>query len=140
VLLTTEPSLLPYLHYYYYYYFFFFKIGFLCPGTHFVDQASLKLTEIHLCLSLPPKCWDYRCVLPEASSTSYYKYHFNIKHFTKKCQHTGILRCLSLILTDRAHFLGGLLESPSSCPCSPRNPVTWSKKEDTSNWCHSTSF
>ena len=25
-----------------------------CPGTHFVDQADLKLTEI--CLPLPPKC------------------------------------------------------------------------------------
>jgi hypothetical protein len=26
------------------------------PDTHYVDQASLKLREIHL--SLPPKCWD----------------------------------------------------------------------------------
>uniref|UniRef100_A0A8C8UP70 Uncharacterized protein n=1 Tax=Peromyscus maniculatus bairdii TaxID=230844 RepID=A0A8C8UP70_PERMB len=27
-----------------------------CPGTHFVDQAGLELTEI--CLPLPHKCWD----------------------------------------------------------------------------------
>jgi hypothetical protein len=27
-----------------------------CPGTHFVDQAGLELTEIHL--PLPPECWD----------------------------------------------------------------------------------
>jgi hypothetical protein len=27
-----------------------------CPGTHFVDQAGLKLTETRF--SLPPKCWD----------------------------------------------------------------------------------
>lgn len=46
----------------------------------------------------------------------------------------------SLTLTEREHFWGGLLEWPSSWPCSPRNPVTWSKKEVTSNWCHSTSF
>ena len=25
-----------------------------CPGSHFVDQANLELTEI--CLRLPPKC------------------------------------------------------------------------------------
>jgi hypothetical protein len=29
------------------------------PGTHYVDQADLKLTEI--CLLLPPECWDQRC-------------------------------------------------------------------------------
>lgn len=46
----------------------------------------------------------------------------------------------SLTLTEREHFWGGLLEWPSSWPCSLRNPVTWSKKEVTSNWCHSTSF
>lgn len=45
-----------------------------------------------------------------------------------------------LILTEREHFSGGLVEWPSSCPCSLRNPVTWSKKEVTSSWCHSTSF
>lgn len=45
-----------------------------------------------------------------------------------------------LTLTEREHFWGGLLEWPSSWPCSLRNPVTWSKKEVTSNWCHSTSF
>ncbi|KAM7320530.1 hypothetical protein ACRRTK_020973 [Alexandromys fortis] len=28
----------------------------VCPGTCFVDQADLKLTEIHL--PLPPECWD----------------------------------------------------------------------------------
>ena len=44
--------------------FGFSKIGFLCvapsfPGTHSVDQAVLKLTEIHL--PLPPKCLDLRC-------------------------------------------------------------------------------
>ena len=27
-----------------------------CPGTHYVDQDGLKLTEI--CLPLPPECWD----------------------------------------------------------------------------------
>ena len=27
-----------------------------CPGMRFIDQAGLKLTEIHL--RLPPKCWD----------------------------------------------------------------------------------
>lgn len=27
-----------------------------CPGMHIVDQAHLKLIEIHLLL--PPKCWD----------------------------------------------------------------------------------
>ena len=26
------------------------------PGTHYIDQADLKLTE--LCLVLPTKCWD----------------------------------------------------------------------------------
>ena len=26
------------------------------PGIHFVDQAGLKLREIHL--PLPPQCWD----------------------------------------------------------------------------------
>ncbi|KAL6045915.1 hypothetical protein STEG23_018413, partial [Scotinomys teguina] len=31
-----------------------------CPGTRFVDQAGLELTEIYL--SLPPKCWDKRYV------------------------------------------------------------------------------
>ena len=25
-----------------------------CPGTHYVDQAGLELTEIHL--PLPPEC------------------------------------------------------------------------------------
>ena len=40
---------------------FFFEIGFLCgfgacPGTHSVDQAGLKLTEI--CVPLPTECWD----------------------------------------------------------------------------------
>jgi hypothetical protein len=32
------------------------------PGTHFVDQASLKLTENNL--PLLPELWDYRCVAP----------------------------------------------------------------------------
>jgi hypothetical protein len=32
------------------------------PGTHYVDQASLKLTEVHL--PLPPECWDERRVRP----------------------------------------------------------------------------
>ena len=27
-----------------------------CPGTHYVDQVGLELTEI--CLPLPPECWD----------------------------------------------------------------------------------
>jgi hypothetical protein len=27
-----------------------------CPGTDFVDQASLRLPEIHL--PVPPECWD----------------------------------------------------------------------------------
>ena len=43
--------------------FWFFETGFLCatalagcPGIHFVDQASLRLTEIHL--PLPPEYWD----------------------------------------------------------------------------------
>jgi hypothetical protein len=31
-----------------------------CPGTHSVDQAGLKLTEI--LLPLPPECW--RCAPP----------------------------------------------------------------------------
>ena len=39
----------------------FFKTGFLCvalepAGTHFLDQAGLKLIEI--CLSLSPECWN----------------------------------------------------------------------------------
>jgi hypothetical protein len=38
--------------------FCFFKTGSHyvtdCPGTHYVDQADLKLIEIHP--SLPPKC------------------------------------------------------------------------------------
>ena len=29
-----------------------------CPRTRSVDQAGLELTEIHLPLPLPPKCWD----------------------------------------------------------------------------------
>jgi hypothetical protein len=33
-----------------------------CPGTHFVDQADLELTEIHL--PLPPECWDWRPAPP----------------------------------------------------------------------------
>ena len=41
--------------------FCFVEIGFLCsfeacPGTHFVDQAGPKLTEIRLLL--PPEGWD----------------------------------------------------------------------------------
>lgn len=36
----------------------FFKTGFL-PGTDFVTQASLELTELH-----PLECWDPRCVPP----------------------------------------------------------------------------
>ena len=31
-------------------------------GTSYIDQASIKLTEIHL--PLPPKCWDLRCAPP----------------------------------------------------------------------------
>lgn len=31
------------------------------PGTHFVKQTGLKLMSV--CLSLPLKCWDYRCEL-----------------------------------------------------------------------------
>jgi hypothetical protein len=31
-----------------------------CPGTHYVGQAGLELTELHL--HLPPKCWSYRQV------------------------------------------------------------------------------
>lgn len=27
-----------------------------CPGIYSVDQAGLKLTQIHL--PLPPRCWD----------------------------------------------------------------------------------
>jgi hypothetical protein len=27
-----------------------------CPGTSYVDQPGLELTEI--CLPLPPMCWD----------------------------------------------------------------------------------
>jgi len=33
-----------------------------CPETHFVDQAGLELTEIHL--PLAPKYWDYRHAPP----------------------------------------------------------------------------
>ena len=33
-----------------------------CPETHFIDQAGLELTEIHL--SLPTKFWDYRRMTP----------------------------------------------------------------------------
>ena len=41
--------------------FLFFETRFLCVALAvlelaLVDQASLKLTEIHL--PLPPKCWD----------------------------------------------------------------------------------
>jgi hypothetical protein len=32
-----------------------------CPGSHFIDWASLELTEI--CLSLSPECWDSRHLL-----------------------------------------------------------------------------
>ena len=42
----------------------FSEIGFLCVTVlavlelALVDQAGLKLTEIHLPLPLPPECWD----------------------------------------------------------------------------------
>ena len=47
----------------FFFFLFFFPFSFLnrvslcssgCPGTHSVDQASLKLTEI----GQPPECWD----------------------------------------------------------------------------------
>lgn len=38
----------------------FFETGFFCgsgyPGTYFIDQPALLLTEIRV--PLPPKCWD----------------------------------------------------------------------------------
>jgi hypothetical protein len=37
-----------------FFFFFFSKPG--CPGTHSVDQASFKYTEIYLPLSL--ECWE----------------------------------------------------------------------------------
>ena len=40
---------------------FLYSLG--CPGTCSVDQAGLKLAEIHL--SLPPKCSDQRRVPPQ---------------------------------------------------------------------------
>jgi hypothetical protein len=30
------------------------------PGTYYVDCLGLGLTEI--CLTLPPECWDEKCV------------------------------------------------------------------------------
>ena len=35
-----------------------FPVSILLIGSHNVEQAGLKLTEI--CLPLPPKCWDKR--------------------------------------------------------------------------------
>jgi hypothetical protein len=32
------------------------------PGTHSIDQAGLEMELTKICLPLPPKCWDYRCV------------------------------------------------------------------------------
>jgi hypothetical protein len=38
--------------------FVFFKTGSPgCPGTHYVEQADLKVTKIHLPMP-PPECWD----------------------------------------------------------------------------------
>ena len=44
-------------------YFCFFQdkvslCGLGCPRTSFVDQTGPKLTETHLPLLLPPKCWN----------------------------------------------------------------------------------
>ena len=33
-----------------------FSGSYCCPATHFVDQAGLEISEIHL--PFPPKCWD----------------------------------------------------------------------------------
>jgi hypothetical protein len=40
------------------------------PGTCYIDQASLKLTEI--LLPLPPQCWHERCV-PVCQTDSLFK-------------------------------------------------------------------
>ena len=40
---------------------------YLCPRTLSVNQAALELTEI--CQSLPPRHWDYRCVLTHLEVT-----------------------------------------------------------------------
>ena len=63
-------------------FFWFFETGFLCsfgacPGTPFVDQAGLKLTEIGLLL--PPKCWDYRRAPPPPGSKQFLKIFLNYK-------------------------------------------------------------
>jgi hypothetical protein len=44
-----------------------------CPGTHSVDQAGLKLTEIYL--PLPPKSWDLRCAPPSPGNNKYLLKH-----------------------------------------------------------------
>ena len=44
-------------------------------GTHFVDQAGLEFSEIHL--PLPPECWDKRRVLPlPANRVEFYEGDF----------------------------------------------------------------
>jgi hypothetical protein len=47
-----------------------------CPGSSFIDQAGLELTEIHL--PLPPECWDLRCAPPPPCSLN-----LNIIPFTQ---------------------------------------------------------
>jgi hypothetical protein len=63
-LLDTSPAFLSFSLSFIFYYLFilFFEIGAFCvalSGIHAINQAGFEI-----CLPLPPKCWDYRCVLP----------------------------------------------------------------------------
>lgn len=57
-----------------------------CLGTHSVEQAGLKLTELYLLL--PLGCWDKKHVSPLPLSLSLSRMH-NITHIM--CGHTHIL-------------------------------------------------
>ena len=67
-----------------------------CPGTHSVDQAILKLTEIHL--PLPPECWDERHAPPPLGPDSVILVYQNI---CKTCCDSKIFKwALSELLFD----------------------------------------
>ena len=77
-----------------------------CPETHSVDQAGLKLTEIHL--PLPPECWDERCASPSPgekhvfySQWKYLSLHFkSSKQLVKIQQSRGMqYSCAHPVLT-----------------------------------------
>jgi hypothetical protein len=65
----------------------FFETGSCCPETYCGDQASLKLTEIHL-----PQCWDLKgclvlfCFFP---SLMIWKNEFLLRSSKAKCPFSG---------------------------------------------------